>query len=46
MKKRNITSQAIGKGDPRYAEKGYIVRNLLGFLVVVMLLLITLVTQP
>jgi len=46
MKKRNITSRGIDKGDPRYAEKGYIVRNLFGFLIVIMLLLITLVNHP
>lgn len=46
MKKRIITSQTIGKDAPRYTEKGYIARNMFGFLIVVMLLLITLINQP
>lgn len=46
MKKRIIASQIIDKNAPRYTEKGYIARNLFGFIIVVMLLLITLVTQP
>jgi hypothetical protein len=46
MKKRNISSRAVDKADPRYAEKGYVIRNLFGFLIVIMLLLITLVTKP
>lgn len=46
MKKEIRTSPIIDKNAPRYIEKGYIARNLVGFIVVVMLLLITLVTQP
>ena len=46
MKKRISTSNVIDKDAPHYTENGYIARNLFGFLVVVMLLLITLVTQP
>ncbi|HKO82738.1 MAG TPA: hypothetical protein VJU78_20170 [Chitinophagaceae bacterium] len=46
MKKRIISSQTIDKDAPLYTEKGYIARNLFGFIIVVMLLLITLVNQP
>jgi hypothetical protein len=46
MKKRVIEMPAkFGKDLSRYAEKGYIIRNLFGFLVVVALLLITLTSQ-
>lgn len=46
MKKRIIDMPVkFGKDISRYTEKGYIARNLFGFLVVVALLIITLTSQ-
>ena len=46
MKKRAIEIPVrFGKDLSRYTEKGYLVRNLFGFLVVVALLIITLTSQ-
>jgi hypothetical protein len=46
MKKRNLEFRSASARDvARYTERGYIARNLIGFMVVVALLLITLTSQ-
>jgi hypothetical protein len=45
---KKITTEfasSMAKDVSRYTEKGYIIRNLVGFIVVIALLLITLTSQ-